>query len=351
MRFCWSKPTLFWRFQIAGWLAFIVFSFPLKWVVVQDVRGSLTVSLYRDALGFLLTLSMREIYRRIYPGKVQPLLLALIIVAVSLVGGAILTVLSLLFPTPFDFREDKLFAESAMLGVFYFRTGICLAWSGLYFGFREIQRSAERKRRLILIESEKRGAEVRLLQAQMNPHFLFNALNTIQVEANTLNVQLGSLVRSLADYLRYSLDHTGSDFVPLGVEFDAMRSYLEVEKSRFQENFDFTCSIEESARPASIPGLILQPLVENAVKYGQHTSDGPLQIRVDVSRLNTGMVQIAIRNSGYWIDAGQLPNEKNSHLGIESLRRRLELLYPGQYRLNIEDGNGWVTVSVCLPVT
>jgi len=192
----------------------------------------------------------------------------------------------------------------------------------------------------------------------MNPHFLFNALNTIRYGIEKPKPEhkseLKSTVQSLADYLRFSLDHGNDDFVSLGEEYDAMLDYLRVEKSRFRTDLVCECHIDETLRSVQVPGIILQPLVENAIKYGRETSSLPLQVRVSVTSDDQGMMSLKVSNSGDWI-----PQEKNdppkqrlgksSHLGLQNLRRRLELLYPGKHSLEIESDNGWVNVNVKLP--
>ncbi|MBN8710145.1 MAG: histidine kinase [Verrucomicrobia bacterium] len=181
----------------------------------------------------------------------------------------------------------------------------------------------------------------------MNPHFLFNALNTIRAGVEKANAQLGSMVQSLADFLRFSLDHSHDDFIPLGREFDAVRDYLQVEKARFRDKLEYECDIDEAARAVPVPGIVLQPLVENAIKYGQETSDLPLRVRVQVSRQATAL-KIVVANTGRWLEPA--PREKTSHLGLENLCNRLALLYPGQQRLDTTHDAGWVTITILLPI-
>lgn len=298
----WARIPVFWRFQLAGWLAFILFSFPLKWVVLGDVRGSLLVSIYRDGLGFLLTIGMREIYRRIDQRHPPLHWIAVSVIVVSLIGGAILTALSLLFHSAFDFQEDKIFTNSMIFGVFYFRTGLCLGWSALYFGIKQMRESADRELRLARAEASRQRAELQLLRAQMNPHFILNALNTMRAELSRPGQHLKDLVQALADYLRYSLDNRNHDRVPLEHEFEAIKGYLAVEKARFRDELEIECRIDENARRDLVPGVFMQPLVENAIKYGRKTSPLPLRVRLFVSHPEPGIIRVEVSNTGHWID-------------------------------------------------
>lgn len=345
----WPRIPVFWRFQLGGWLAFAVFSFPLKWVVLESVPGSLLVSFYRDSLGFFLTSGMREIYKRVYRTKPKPMTMALIVAGVSLIGGGILTLFSLAFHEVFDFEEEKIFSHSMVFAIFYFRTGLCAGWSLLYFGIKLLKDSMDNDLRLALAETARQRAELQLLKAQMNPHFLYNALNTIMADIGTSGQQLKGLVRSLAEYLRYSLETRNNDRVPLGQEFDAIANYLAVEKARFRDKLEVECRIEPAARLALVPGIVIQPLVENALKYGKKTSSRPLKIRISVSKLEPCAVEIDVSNTGTWVEPN--PSEPIGGVGLENLKGRLMLLYPDAHNVQISDADGWVSVKIQIDST
>jgi len=329
---------------LGGWLAFSLFSFPLKWVVLESVSGSLLISFYRDSLGFVVTSGMREIYKRVYRTKPKPFTMAIVVAGVSLVGGGILTIFSLAFHEFFDFEEDKIFSNSMIFAIFYFRIGLCAGWSVLYFGIKLLKDSMDSELRLALAEAARQKAELQVLKAQMNPHFLYNALNTITAEIGKSENQLKGLVRSLAEYLRYSLETRNDDRVPLGQEFDAIANYLAVEKARFRERLEVECRIDTAARLALVPGIMIQPLVENALKYGKKTSPRPLRIRVVVSSLPSGGVKIEVSNTGTWVEPNH--SEPVGGVGLENLKSRLKLIYPDSHDLRISEADGWVTVTI-----
>ncbi|MDX2081254.1 MAG: histidine kinase [Terrimicrobiaceae bacterium] len=339
------RLSLFWKFQLAGWVVLVIAAFPLKYAMAGSFRGALLLSAARDGGGFLLTLGLRAIYRKFWSDKT--LRMAGIISVACMAGGGLQYALAYQF---FDLSPDKpeiFYMYPARLNAFYERAGLLFGWSFLYFGIRHALASKERELRLALIESEKRQAQLQMLRAQMNPHFLFNALNTIRNGVEKANAQLGSTVESLADFLRFSLDHASDDFIPLGREFDAMQNYLRVEKARFRGKLEYECHIDENARAVPAPGIVLQPLVENAIKYGQDTSVPPLRVRVQVLR-QADAFKIVVANTGDWLEPA--PREKASHIGLENLRRRLELLYPRRHLLEITPVDGWVTITIHLPV-
>ncbi len=341
----WLRLPIFWKFQILGWLIFVALTFPLKLVSFGSLNAATTICIVRDGSSFLLTLALWQIYRAYWTEKVVRMFMLI------LMGGAIAGLIQVVFlislnPLVSSNAELNIVRPSEF-NLLYERTGLLYAWSFLYFGIRHAVDGIQRELRLTLIESERRQAQLQMLRAQMNPHFLFNALNTIRNGVEKANAQLGSTVESLADFLRFSLDHVRDDFIPLGREFDAVHNYLKVEKARFREKLEYECHIDDEARKFPAPGIVLQPLVENAIKYGLETSDFPLLLQVLVSR-QAATVKIVVANTGVWLEPQT--REKTSHIGLENLRCRLALLYTGPQQFDITSASGWVTITVLLPI-
>jgi len=154
----------------------------------------------------------------------------------------------------------------------------------------------------------------------------------------------------LADYLRYSLAHRHTAMVPLGEEFDAVLNYLLVEKARFREDLQIDSHIDPTARSVPVPGVMLQPLIENAVKHGVKSSPIPLKLRIHVRSASNGGAIVEVANSGRWIeppvsrDAGDA-----SGFGLESLKRRLTLVYAATHRFEISAGQNQVLIRIQVP--
>jgi two-component system, LytTR family, sensor kinase len=249
-----------------------------------------------------------------------------------------------------DFEEEKVLTGFLRFGVLlYFSAGVLVCWSLLYFGINLMRAARDRELRLARAESERREAELQMLRAQVNPHFLFNALNTIRAGVEGFGQELRDIVHSLADYLQYSLEHADRELVPLGKEFEALVSYLKVEKARFRDELEIDCQIEDAARKLAVPGIILQPLIENAIKYGRQTSRIPLKVRVFLFCPDTERIHIEVSNTGSWIAFEHA--KKPGGIGLANLRRRLHLLYPTGHDLDITAEDGWVKVRVCLPTS
>ena len=332
LRAIWSRLPLFWRFQLAGWAAFVPLTFPLKVMLAGTIPGALLLSVIRDGSSFALTLGMWVIYRRVLNEQNRYRVIVPIVTVVCLTAGLLQTGFVLLFHDIFPLEKEVFFITSVEFSLFYERTAILVCWSLLYVGIKQMRDGMERELRLSLVESEKRGAELKLLRAQMNPHFLFNSLTAIEAGLGKQLPNVSGMVQALADYLHYSLTHRNDDLVPMGEEYDALMGYLALERARLDGKLNIDCQIDDEARKALVPGIILQPLVENAVKYGRETSPSPLQLRLHVLRSGPEL-QIEVSNSGRWIETDK--NRTSGGVGLENLQRRLALLYPGQHRMEI----------------
>ncbi len=286
---------------------------------------------------------MREIYRRAYQENTGVAAVIALILRISLFGTLVQASLSLTFHDVFDLEEEKIFKSAVIFGVIYFRGALCLGWSFLYFGIRFWIGKTSRELRLALMESEKRGAKLQMLRAQMNPHFLFNALNTIRAGIGEKAKELIPVIDGLAGYLRYSLIHRKDDMVPMGEEFETLNDYLAVEKARFGNELELDCLIDNAASEIEVPGVLLQPILENAIKYGRMTSPLPLRVRVRVTTESDSLC-IEVANTGKWIDPR--PREQIGGVGIGNLRQRLALLYPDSHTFKTVTQGEWVMVTI-----
>jgi hypothetical protein len=324
---------LFWQFQITGWVAHFILSLPLKYVATGSWRMALWISMIVEPLGFLLTTALRIVYLRWNVRVEEPIRLA------KWVGISCTTAAAIDWMVVGAFQPsitlDSLM-NLTLFGMSWIRALQYFMWTTLYFWIKSVMASRERALNLIRAEAAARDAELKMLRSQMNPHFLFNSLNTVLAGLDRDPKSLTVVVQGLADYLRYSLAHRHSAMVPLGEEFDAAANYLVVEKARFRDDLQFTAHIDNAARTTSVPGVMLQPLIENAVKHGFKTTAVPLQLRIDVRAVADGRTTIEVANSGRWIEPPPSREAGDaSGVGLESLKRRLALLYPEAHRFEV----------------
>lgn len=327
-----DRIPLFWRFQCAGWLVFTVLTLPAKWGIWHSVPVVLMLSLVKEPFGMLMTLVLRRIYLIQNLSPETPVKLGVQVIAFSLLVSEVEWVLFAYLPVGL--------AEAAPIefqfGMWLYRALLYVTWSFLYFWIRNRLTDRERILNLSKADAAASRAELLMLRAQVNPHFLFNALNTILAELDQNPKSLVPVVQGLADYLRYSLRHQHNPCVPLAEEFEASVNYLTVEKARFGNEIEVDCHISEEARDIPVPGIILQPLIENAVKYGRKSSPLPLRIRVIVTTCPDGDAQIEVSNTGRWIKPGTIRgHDAGSGIALETLQRRLQILYGDQHRFGI----------------
>ncbi len=338
---------LFWRFQVGGWLAYTVLTFPLKLFFWGSAENAAAMTLVRETFGFVATLGLRALYRRVPIGLGRPMQLAVVVMALGL-GLALLEAWCCGWLE--SVSRPPSYPGLPRLGIIYFRGLLYSVWGMLYLWIRERMRDAARMRALAEAEARAQRAELLLLKAQANPHFLFNAFNTILAGLEGEPKALQPMVQGLADYLRYLLRHREKADAPLSEEFDAAANYLAVEQARFGADLETECRLGPAARDSSVPAVLVQPLIENAVKHGMKTSPMPLRVSVTADMADDGRVCIEVTNSGEWIEpaAGGTEDHEGGH-GLGILRRRLGILYGDRHAFDVEARRGQVRVRVMVP--
>ncbi len=201
--------------------------------------------------------------------------------------------------------------------------------------------------------SENLAKEVRLkmLQYQINPHFLFNVLNSIHALIDENTGRAKKLVVEMSDYYRYTLNKQ-EQTISIEKEIQSVMKYLEIQKTRFEEEFDFEVSVDEAARMILIPSFIVHLLIENAVKYGIGQNKQQLMIRLSVS-LFKEVLRIRVSNTGKLVVAKVLNStstDETSH-SIEIIKSRLAMLYEEHSSFRLIEEEGWVhaTIELTLP--
>jgi two-component system, LytTR family, sensor kinase len=196
-----------------------------------------------------------------------------------------------------------------------------------------------REKQLALREAELRG-----LESQINPHFLFNSLNSIRglVLENPPLAQ--DLITRLANILRYNLHRDAGHTVPLASEVEAAADYLALESARYEERLRVRFDVAPETRSLPVPPMLLQTLVENAVKHGIATLPSGGELAVS-SALEGGSLVLKVENPGCLAE----PDPGRPRLGLENIRQRLRILYGTRAALHLSNGDGRVTATVRIP--
>ncbi|MCL1909006.1 MAG: histidine kinase [Holophagaceae bacterium] len=221
----------------------------------------------------------------------------------------------------------------------------CIVTEAIYYSYIARRRSAEAERLEQELRVMAREAELRALRAQLNPHFLFNSLNSISALTTVEPERARQMCVLLSDFLRKSL-HLGEQLsVPLSEELDLMGNYLAIEQLRFSPRLSIEWEIDESSVCAEIPTLLLQPLIENAVKHGisQLIEGGTVKVRTEA---NGDSILVLIENP---MDSDVTPR-KGLGLGIRQVHQRLEAFFGGDGRMEISSGSGRYCVRLTFPM-
>jgi len=337
------RSRLFWRAQCCGWVAAAVLSTISVALGPFTIWHAVLLGSVRNIFGFSATTGMRYIYHFLRRRTRNVWIWALVAVPlsglVSAVDGAAMLLAASIIGVNLvvDFLFQLVIASTFMRWVLY------LLWSFLYFGINYGLDVQQEQLRAARKEAEMRTNELRLLRAQVNPHFLFNALTSIQAVAGDRE-RAEPLIRAFGDYLRFSLEGR-RDMLPLGVELEALENYLRVEKVRFGSKLEYRINASPEARKAQAPIALVQPLLENAVKFGLKSGLWPVRIGISAV-LEQGRLRVTVVNSGHWMEAG---DSSSTGIGLGNLRRRLNLIYGRDAQLTVEAAGEEVRAAVAIP--
>lgn len=333
--FFWSLQLLFWG--CIGVMMFLITS------VIRPSQGNITILLLERALlGFLMSGALREIYRQPPVRQLQGWKKAIIVVGCCLSFALLEKPITLLLASLPPSQTSELFCGGNSI---ILRFIILLIWSGFYAAFHQLERAHALEMRAQQAELAARQNQLRHLQSQLNPHFLFNALNTVLASKEDPNA-VAELTQGLADYLRFSLRET-DELEPLAREMDALENYLTLQRIRFGDKLDCQIQCETAARSVMVPPMIIQPLLENAFNHGANTSPMPLQVKLS-AKLDDGFLMVTVANTGRWVMPG---NSLSTGIGIRSLRQRLHLLIGGVSAVDTDASDGWVRVTIRIPLS
>lgn len=243
------------------------------------------------------------------------------------------------------------------LGFLYrtlYDTFVLMAWTGLYFIINNHFQLQKQKEMYLAASAQAHQAQLKMLRYQLNPHFLFNTLNAIStLVLDKKPKEANSMITKLSAFLRFSLVSQPIQKTTLEEEVYALSLYLDIERVRFQERLKIIIDISEEAKTALIPNLLLQPLVENSIKYAitPQMDGGTITIKADIKdkKLN---ITLSDDGPGFNNDTPKKIGQQSSGagVGIANTKERLAKLYPDEssFDINSRESKG-VTIRITLP--
>jgi signal transduction histidine kinase len=352
-----NKNRAFWRLQALGWggalllraMSGLANGLPLSFLVLV---------LLATITGFSITLILAVIYRQLITRRpiitwgvtavVLPFAVALYAFVDAWVNGLYAGDASAGFAQRF-------------IGLFYLDLTLLGAWSALYYAINFFLQIEEQNDQLMRLESQATQAQLAMLRYQLNPHFLFNTLNSISTLVLLKQTEpANAMLSRLSSFLRYTLVNEPSGRVTVAQEIETLKLYLDIERMRFEERLRTAFRIDPATQQALLPSLLLQPLVENAIKYAVSPQEAGAEItiaaqlvgpnlRITVSDTGPGLQSASASNrlSGVTFDGGE---QVSTGVGLANIRDRLAQAYGENHRFETMDPpEGGFAVLIELP--
>lgn len=340
------RLLLYWAVQLAGWTLYgLVFGLSL-WLGNKYTNGHGWALLLTIAIGIGISHWLRNLLLRQRLTD-RPIGLALPRLALNaLVLGAVAALVQIvLHDVLFPGAEPILGGPTAgMVELVISWTILLLGWGVCYFAWHWFMRGRREEIRNLRLESANREGQLANLRAQLNPHFMFNALNGIRALIDEDPARAKQAITQLSSILRNAMATVKRRTVPLGEELDIVKAYLELERMRFEERLRARFEVDPALEREPVPPMLLQTLVENAVRHGIARLTEGGEVVVGAQRGVNGIV-LSVRNSGEYT-----PGQVNgSGIGLAGTRKRLAMIYGESAALHISNRDGMVVTEVELP--
>jgi two-component system, LytTR family, sensor kinase len=330
------KLRSFWQIQIVGWCCFYLFD------LLESIHNFLTkrVSIAEQTVPifvmFLGSCALRPFCRRLLRQSHSWIVCELKAAAAAMVTSIPVACAACLVLESFEHVPWH-----ALVTVWAWSSFVLLMWCSLYFSVKQWEQSSEERERLLRAESELREARLLALRYQLNPHFLFNSLNAVSTLVLDGNGPAATrMLAQIGDLLRTTLDSEVTAEVTLSQELAFTEGYLAIEQTRLGKRLRVNMTVPLETRDALVPNMLLQPLVENAVRYGVAPSieGGWITIK---SALDADRLRIVIGNSGRRGEGGRRKN--GNGIGLGNTVERLKTLYGSNFELSL----GWPEAGGC----
>ncbi|MEO5966882.1 MAG: histidine kinase [Ferruginibacter sp.] len=345
-----KKVSRYWACQILGWSANIGISIFFI-TTFKTPSNTFYYSLFAiSVLGILVTHLMRQIIYKLNvlnkPLKTQIFYFLILTIIFSIILGAYTQLTNnAVGHSPERFRnysgQLKLFLNS------FSALWLLLIWNLIYFLYHYVERNRKQQLDTLRLEATVKSLELQTIKSHINPHFIFNALNSIRALVDENPNRARTAITELSNLLRSSMQIEKMETVSLEKELNIVKDYLALEHMRFEERLRIKFDINPETRNQSIPPMMIQTLVENAIKHGisKDINGGEVEI---ISKFKNNNHEIIIRNTGIF-------NEEDGYLlngfGLKSTSERLNILYHGKASFSIKNTDGgYVESKITLPI-
>jgi len=361
-RFDLSNDPLFWTLQVAGWLGLALLAhFSLTVSFAQTAWPYLLHPFVQSLIGIGVSWPMRSVFRFAWNRS--------LVLRLGLVVGSVVLfsfIWNYLRLVTFIWMTGEQMDFETELSVWYF-SGVLVfgCWAALYHGFRYYRLLQEEHETLLRIEDEKRTEQLRRVQAerlaqeaqlkmlryQLNPHFLFNTMNAITSLVNSGRKALAcEMIDSLSSILRNTLEGDPLRRVSLREELDLLRRYLDIEQARFGDRLQTEFRVDPEDLDYRVPGMLLQPLAENAIKHAVSPSEGAVRLTIG-AHVDGAELELHVEDTGPGMRLPRDAARQAGGIGLRNVRERLESMYGERFDLRFESASdGGLRVVIRLPL-
>ena len=324
-----DKSRAFWLLQAVGWSGYLLLrtlasvsnAFSIEMVIAVTVEA---------IVGYCITLLLSTLYNyyRRLP-RVSEILLTVVTLAGATVIYAVIDAFNYSF-----IRNIEPGTLSLVFGTIFINFTVLAGWTALYYGINFYLIVEEQIDQMVLLENQASSAQLAMLRYQLNPHFLFNTLNSISTLVLLKQTERANAMLSrLSAFLRYTLINEPTAHVTVQQEIETLKLYLDIEKMRFEQRLRTEFTVEPAVEKARLPSLLLQPLVENAIKYAVTPQEEGADIHI-AARLSGDRVQITVSDTGPGLIAAKPRPSLSTGVGLTNIRERLAQAYGPDHRFD-----------------
>jgi two-component system LytT family sensor kinase len=339
-----KRNALFWSLHAIGWVGYGTSQY-LGAMLYGKPIAYLQVILITMTWGFIVTSPLRYACRWLWGRPLRTLVtVGLAIAFTTAVVWRVGTLWAYqLYDKEWQFRYWSELFGGALSSVY-----IILCWMGLYLGFKYYESMQAQREAALRASALAREAQFKMLRYQLNPHFLFNTLNAIStLILDNRNAVANSAVTGLSEFLRYTLDQDPMKKVTVSQEVEALDLYLNIEKMRFGARLTIDYAIDENALDMLMPSLLLQPLIENAIKYAVTPREEGGRVRIG-GHVTGGMLHLEVADDGPGLaNTTRLFNGRG--VGIRNTRERLNVLYAERGTVQVMNTEPGLRVALSFP--
>jgi two-component system LytT family sensor kinase len=333
-----TKSFLYWSAQITGWLSYGILVFL---VTYADNPNKLKLNLFLSifvfiSFGVFFTHIMRNVFVKLGFLNLKLKFLIPRVIFFSILTAILMTLVNHLGSVFIEKEKlNSIFTLNILINIIRLWLLISL-WNAIYFTYHFFKKSINQELHLLQIESSKNEIELKSLRAQINPHFLFNSLNSIRALIEIEPKLAKDSITSLSNLLRKSLVQGKNSFIRLDEEIELVKNYLDLEKIRFEERLSVEWYVDEKLFDIQIPPFIIHSQVENAVKHGISKLIHGGKIEISIQKKTEKIISISIKNTG---TIEKHKTENSTGIGIENTQRRLDLQYAGKAKFELFEEN------------